>query len=192
MRAKRKREGERYERERPSSSQGFSRAMPKSARTRSPHFSTSLTTERYESLYLAFIAGLCGFGLSPRATLEIPTSDRRLDRIVELIRRLPVFISRSFESPTRPQVASRRHDSICPSSWGLPSDWALGASATHQWFVFEEVPHRLSKSLSDLNGTDPLHSRRSAHGVLRGLMNALTRNIHESRAWRSWKQFIAT
>jgi len=41
----------------------------------------------YADLYLAFIAGLCGFGLTPRATLEIPGGEPRLDRIVRLIRR---------------------------------------------------------------------------------------------------------
>lgn len=35
--------------------------------------------KRHENLYLAYIAGLCGFGLIPRATLEIPSGERRLD-----------------------------------------------------------------------------------------------------------------
>ena len=36
-------------------------------------------------MFVALIAGLCAFGLRPRATLEIPGSSRRLDRILELI-----------------------------------------------------------------------------------------------------------
>lgn len=40
---------------------------------------------RYEPLFLAFIAGLCGFGLRPRATLELPGPTRRLDRVLALI-----------------------------------------------------------------------------------------------------------
>ena len=43
--------------------------------------------KKYETLYLAFIAGLCGFGLTPRAALEVPSSERRLDRILSLIQR---------------------------------------------------------------------------------------------------------
>src|SRR5262249_43804978 len=39
----------------------------------------------FENLYLAYIAGLSAFGLIPRATLEIPTSKRRLERIRKLI-----------------------------------------------------------------------------------------------------------
>ena len=33
--------------------------------------------EDFEPLYLAFIAGLSGFGLIPHAVLEIPTNERR-------------------------------------------------------------------------------------------------------------------
>ena len=39
----------------------------------------------FQRLYLAYIAGISAFGLVPRATLEIPTSERRLDRIIALI-----------------------------------------------------------------------------------------------------------
>jgi DNA-binding protein HU-beta len=41
--------------------------------------------DRYANLYFAFIAGLCAFGLEPRATLEIATGERRLDRIFDLM-----------------------------------------------------------------------------------------------------------
>ncbi|HXM41762.1 MAG TPA: hypothetical protein VN924_10940 [Bryobacteraceae bacterium] len=40
----------------------------------------------FESLYLAYIARLIAFGLEPRATLQIPGGERRLDRILDLIR----------------------------------------------------------------------------------------------------------
>ena len=42
---------------------------------------------KYEELFLAFLAGLSGFALIPHATLEISGSQRRLDRIVHLLRR---------------------------------------------------------------------------------------------------------
>jgi hypothetical protein len=41
---------------------------------------------RFENLLLAYIAGICAFGFTPRATLEIPFGQRRLDRILLLIR----------------------------------------------------------------------------------------------------------
>src|SRR5258708_16766395 len=39
----------------------------------------------FENLLLAYISGLSAFGFVPRATLEIPFSKRRLERIVSLI-----------------------------------------------------------------------------------------------------------
>jgi hypothetical protein len=40
---------------------------------------------RFRTLFLAYLAGTSAFGLIPRATLEIPGSARRLDRIVTLM-----------------------------------------------------------------------------------------------------------
>jgi hypothetical protein len=51
-------------------------------------------------------------------------------------------------------------------------------SRAHEWFVFEERRHRLMKSLSDLNGTDPHIHGGKPEGVLRGLTNALVRRRH--------------
>lgn len=50
------------------------------------------------------------------------------------------------------------------------------ARTRHQWFVFEAVNHRLKKSLSDLDGTDPQIHDGHPDGVLRGLANALSRS----------------
>src|SRR5258707_10661380 len=38
--------------------------------------------ERFEKLLFAYIAGISAFGFVPRATLEIPLSQRRLERII--------------------------------------------------------------------------------------------------------------
>jgi hypothetical protein len=40
----------------------------------------------FENLFLAYISGISAFGFTPRATLEIPFGERRLDRIFSLIR----------------------------------------------------------------------------------------------------------
>src|SRR5437660_12062350 len=40
---------------------------------------------QFEPLYLAFVAGLSGFGLIPQAVLQIPGSQRRLDRLTGLL-----------------------------------------------------------------------------------------------------------
>jgi hypothetical protein len=129
---------------------------------------------RYEPLFIAFLAGLSAFALVPRATIEIPSATRRLDRIIELIR----SCSYSFHDLSRVQLdrsppATPRFN--MPFELGLAVDWARDASREHEWFVFESRPHRLAKSLSDLNGTDPFVHGDTAKGVLRGLTNSLSR-----------------
>ena len=80
--------------------------------------------QHYEPLYLAFIAGLSGFGLVPRATVEIPTSDRRLDRIMKLIRDCRY----SFDDLSRVQVDRMKPSTPrfnMPFELGLAVDWSL-------------------------------------------------------------------
>jgi hypothetical protein len=52
---------------------------------------------------------------------------------------------------------------------------AISRGLRHQWFVFESVQHRIKKSLSDLDGTDPHIHEGKPSGVLRALSNALSR-----------------
>ena len=59
---------------------------------------------------------------------------------------------------------------------------AFSEDSKHEWFVFEARPHRLTKSLSDLNGTDPHLHGDSPWGVLRALANALVRQGYRPSA----------
>ena len=56
---------------------------------------------------------------------------------------------------------------------GLAVAIAERARKQHRWFLFESIAHRLNKSLSDLDGTDPYIHANKPEGVLRALMNAL-------------------
>lgn len=149
--------------------------MPRRAQEQSAFLNVPYD-QRYESLYLAFITGLCAFGLRPRATIEISGSRRRLERIIQLIRECQY----SFHDLSRVQLdrsapATPRFN--MPFELGLAVDWSH-TNSTHEFFVFESMPHRLSKSLSDLDGTDPYIHGGTFTGVLRQLMNALTRTTH--------------
>jgi hypothetical protein len=62
-----------------------------------------------------------------------------------------------------------------PFELGLAVAKATGSRGRHQWFLCESTPHRLNKSLSDLDGTDPYIHGNKSEGVLRILMNALVR-----------------
>lgn len=128
----------------------------------------------YEDLYLAFIAGLVSFGLTPRATIEIPSSDRRLDRIIKLIRSCRY----SFHDLSRVELdthapATPRFN--MPFELGVAVGWSRTGGRANQWFVLESTAHRLEKSLSDLNGTDPFIHGGQPRGILAALSNALSR-----------------
>ena len=121
----------------------------------------------FENLYLAYIASLSAFGLVPRATLEIPTSQRRLDRILKLIQQCAFSIhdlSRVQLDAKAPRVPRFN----MPFELGLAVAQNAG-NRRETWYVCETVQYRTSKSLSDLNGTDV----RIHGGTVRGVFGAL-------------------
>jgi hypothetical protein len=125
----------------------------------------------FENLYLAYIAGLSAFGLIPRATLEIPTSRRRLERILMLIEECTY----SIHDLSRVQL-----DKNAPRVPRFNMPFELGLAVAHaslhrqtSWYVCETVRHRANKSLSDLDGTDV----RIHGGTIRGLFGALWRCV---------------
>jgi hypothetical protein len=115
---------------------------------------------RFRSLFLAYVAGTSAFGLIPRATLEIPGSARRLDRILALMESCQYSIHdmSRVQLDRRPPPTPRFN---MPFELGLAVGYhTRRANREHTWFVFETKPWRLQKSLSDLNGTDVEPDRR--------------------------------
>lgn len=134
-----------------------------------------------EDVFLAFLAGLSGFALIPRATLEIPGSQRRLDRIVRLLRRCRYSfhdLSRVEIDPTPP--ATPRFN--MPFELGLAVALEKTRQIRHEWLVFETRSHRVWKSLSDLAGTDEYVHGGTPRGVLQALTNALVGRRHQPTA----------
>jgi len=134
--------------------------------------------EEFEPLFLAFIAGLAGFGLIPHAVLEIPSSKRRLDRIFSLIGDCGISfhdLSRVELDLTRPQTPRFN----MPFEFGLVVALQRSWARSHRWYVFEAKPHRAEKSLSDLKGTDIYIHGGNPLGVLRQLTNVLIRRRHQ-------------
>jgi len=131
---------------------------------------------RFQDLYLAFIAGLTAFGLKPRATLEIPGGTRRLDRIFELI----TSCQYSFHDLSRVQLDRNAPRFNMPFELGLVLGWLkTSRRSNHTWFVFESVSRRVSKTLSDLDGTDPYIHGERPKGIFRELGNALVRSANQ-------------
>jgi len=129
---------------------------------------------QFEPLFLAYIAGVSAFGLLPRTPLEIPGGGRRLDNIFDQLRSCRYSIhdlSRVQVSRTAPRTPR----------FNMPFELGLAvahqkAGGTHTWFVFEQVAHRLSKSLSDLDGSEVYLHHGKPNGVLAELGNAFIRS----------------
>lgn len=125
----------------------------------------------FENLLLAYIVGISAFGFTPRATLEIPFGQRRLDRILSLIRQSRY----SIHDLSRVQLdrkAPRTPRFNMPFELGLTVALERSAHRDHSWIVCETVPHRIKKSLSDLDGTDAYIHGGTVAGVFREMGNA--------------------
>jgi hypothetical protein len=126
---------------------------------------------KFENLFLAYIVGISAFGFTPRATLEIPFGQRRLDRILSLIRQSRY----SIHDLSRVQLdrnAPRTPRFNMPFELGLTIALEKSDNPDHSWIVCETVPHRVKKSLSDLDGTDTYIHGGTVAGVFRELGNA--------------------
>jgi hypothetical protein len=125
----------------------------------------------FENLLLAYITAISAFGFTPRATLEIPFGQRRLDRILALIQQSQYSIhdlSRvqlDRKSPRTPRFNM-------PFELGLTVALERTAHPDHAWVVCESVRRRINKSLSDLDGTDAYIHGGTIKGVFRELCNA--------------------
>jgi hypothetical protein len=128
----------------------------------------------FENLLLAYISAISAFGFAPRATLEIPFGERRLDRILSLV----VECKYSIHDLSRVQV-----DRVRPRTprFNMPFELGLAVALqktkvpNHAWVVCESVVRRINKSLSDLDGTDPYIHGGTIKGVFRELCNVFVR-----------------
>lgn len=141
---------------------------------------------QFERLFLAYISGISAFGLSPRATLEIPSSSRRLERILELIGSCEY----SIHDLSRVELdanAPRTPRFNMPFELGLAvAQQSPAKSPKHKWYVCESMAYRLAKSLSDLNGTDPFIHGGTIAGVFRELCNIFRRPGRQPSIQQMW------
>jgi len=137
--------------------------------------------DRFRRLYIAYITGLIHLDLKPRATIEIPGGKNRLDKILDLIRSCCYSIHdlSRVQLDRTPPVTPRFN---MPFELGLAVASAKLDTTPHDWFVFETVQRRTSKSLSDLSGVDPNIHRGTVAGVMRELCNSFVRQSQSERA----------
>jgi hypothetical protein len=131
--------------------------------------------KEFSSLYVAYIVGLCQLGLVPHLASEIPGGDRRLNRIIQLIQscRYSIHDLSRVELNVAPSATPRFN---MPLELGMTITWQILNPDQHTWFVCESEPHRLQRSASDLNGTDPCIHDGTVEGVLRELRSAFHRD----------------
>jgi hypothetical protein len=141
--------------------------------------------KKFNKLFLAYISGIAAFGLVPRATLEISSSSRRLDRILAVI----ADCRYSIHDLSRVEL-----DSTAPRTPRFNMPFELGLSVAHEkflkknheWFVCESQKFRLAKSLSDLNGTDPFIHDGTIKGVFRELCNVFSTPTRRPTIQQMW------
>lgn len=129
----------------------------------------------FERLYLAYIVGLQHLGYVPCLASAIPGGERRLDRILDLIRRCRYSIHdlSRVELNAVPPATPRFN---MPLELGMAITWAKLFPEHHTFFLFETEERRVQKSLSDLNGTDAYVHFGQIEGVFCELRNALARD----------------
>jgi len=146
--------------------------------------------EKFKKLFLAYIAGISAFGMVARATLEITTSKRRLERILDLIRACQFSVH---------DLCRVELDRRAPRTPRFNMPFELGLSVGHQktkkprkheWFVCESKSYRLAKSLSDLNGTDPFIHDGRIEGVFRELGNIFRRPGKQPSVQQMWRIYV--
>lgn len=161
---------------------------PRKGRKRYSVFLNIPYDSAFENLYLAYIVSLTAFGLIPRATLEIPTSGRRLERILKLIEECAYSIhdlSRVQLDRSAPRVPR----------FNMPFELGLAVAQSvmdrrENWYVCETVPHRISKSLSDLNGTDVRIHRGTVKGVFGALCDVFVRKTRQPSVQDMYRTYL--
>lgn len=150
--------------------------MPKDRKAPAEVFLNIPYDHDFENLFLAYIAGITAFGLVPRATLEIPSSSRRLDKIITLIETCRYSVHDLSRVECNPH-APRTPRFNMPFELGLAvAHQGKVGGGKHSCFVCEAIQFRLAKSLSDLNGTDPYIHDGKIVGVFRELCNIFARS----------------
>jgi len=103
----------------------------------------------FEPLFLAYLVGLRGFGIVPRATIQIPSSGHRINRIIDLIHCCDCSIHDLSRVELGPDSVPKFN---MPFELGLAYHHSL--SGNHTCFIFEADHKRFEKSLGDLKGVD--------------------------------------
>ncbi len=114
---------------------------------------------RYNRLFLALVCSLICIGRNPRCAREVQeTSRARMTRITELIRNSAYAISDLSR-----MTGGVRKEPRLNMAFEAGIIYAVNhlRPKVYQWFLLESEQHRLTRTLSDLNGHGPeIHGNR--------------------------------
>jgi hypothetical protein len=142
--------------------------------------------KRREYLYLSLVASVVGLGFNPRTVLEVPVDTFRLERL----RRLIKMCRYSIHDLSAVQVTAKPHGVPrfnIPFELGLAVAVHLENRQRHSFRLMESKRHRLTQSLSDLNGFDPFIHDELPAGVFRAVRNMFAALRH--RPVQTQRQF---
>lgn len=121
--------------------------------------------EKYVPQFVALLSTIICSGYRPTCVLELPAAKQRLQRIRNLI----ADSGASFHDLSR--VEGARFN--MPFEAGLAFAHSASTSA-HSIFFMESKRFRLQKTLSDLNGFDPLIHNGNVSGMVHRVLDALS------------------
>jgi hypothetical protein len=120
----------------------------------------------YEPQFIALMAAIIAIGRTPRCVLEIAeVGAGRLSRILGLINECEVSVHDLSRVGT-------------PARFNMPFELGLACAISrlrrrHAFILLEREPHRLQRTLSDLNGHDPYIHGGRVRGTIDCVVNAL-------------------
>src|SRR5271163_3937673 len=100
--------------------------------------------KEFIELFLAYISGIVVLGMVPRAALEIPGSQRRLDRILDIVAdcKYSIHDLSRVELDSTPPPTPRFNMLL---ELGLSVAFQEYSSHWHEWFIFETINWRQQK-----------------------------------------------
>jgi hypothetical protein len=123
----------------------------------------------HERTFLAYVSALTSLGLRPRCVLEVSPDKDRLRRLVSLMSECAYSIH-DLSHVTLSRSPHRVPRFNMPFELGMCA--SLSIELRHRFRVFEEIPHRLGQSLSDLQGYEPFIHHGTVHGVICATLDA--------------------
>lgn len=118
----------------------------------------------FEPKILTLITALIAVGRTPRAAAEITATSTRLRKIIEIMDQCSVSIH-----VISPPSGEARYNMAF--ELGLAYRLTLKKKPKHRLLILESQPYRLQKTLSDLNGHDPIIYSGTQIGIIQAILD---------------------